>query len=410
MLEIVALLALIIVFGYLAELLFDRTRVPDIFILLLLGLVLGPLGVSQALPGLASLTPSLLIPVASLIAVFTLVVILFDAGMDLNPQELMKNAPFALSGTIINFIVTTAACFAALLLAGWNWLHALVIAVIVADTAEEVVFSLLQKLRVRPWVKTLLIFEGAFTSTLIGIFTILIISVFLSNQNASLDVVGSSVLANISIALMVGALVSFAWTQLLVSGAIKSHRYLLSLAVAMILYVLVEALRANGVIAVLVFGVALGMAKEKLEKSPFEFHREITFLVLSFFFVYLGFIISFNNLTLYTIATSIFVVVAMLAGRVVGLQYIAREKSPTKAEFVLLSGAFSSGLATAVFATVLERYGVKIPGLSEFIFLVIFESIIVGMACTYYYARNQPELEPEKKPAIVGKAHARTPG
>ncbi len=402
MLEIIALVAVIVVLGYFAELLFAKTRVPDIFILLLLGLALGPLGFSQALPGLSSLTPEILVPLASLVAVLTLVVILFEAGLELNPQELLKAAPFAFTGTVINFIFTTAACFIALFLMGWNWLHALIVAVLIADTAEEVVFSILRGLKVRPWVKNLLIFEGAFTSTLIGIFTILIVGIFVPSVNAgpvTIDNLGSSFLGNISIAIMIGLAVSYAWVQLLISGKIAVHRYLLSLSMAMILYVFVEAFHANGVISVLIFGVMLGMAKEKLEKSLFEFHNEITFLVRSFFFVYLGFIISFDNITFYTILTSVFAVAAMLAGRLVGLQYIARAQSPTKPEFVLLAGALPSGLATAVFATVLERYGVKIPGLYEFIFLVIFESILLSIVCTFYYARNQPK--PSEKPVIV---------
>ncbi|MEM4255087.1 MAG: cation:proton antiporter [Candidatus Norongarragalinales archaeon] len=408
MLEIVALLALIIVLGYFSEILFDKTNVPDIFILLLLGLALGPLGVSQSLPGLATLTPGFLAPLASLVAVLTLVVILFDAGLDVNLQELLKSAPFAFKGTVINFFFTTATCFAALFLAGWDWLHALIVAVLIADTAEEVVFSLLQKVKVRPWVKSLLIFEGAFTSTLIGIFTVLIVSVFVqagSSGPVTLDNLGSSFLGSISIALVLGAGVSYLWVQMLVTKRISSHRYLLSLAMAMILYVVVEAFHAHGVIAVLIFGVALGLSKEKLEKSLFEFHREITFLVRSFFFVYLGFIISFDNLSISAITVSLLAVGAMLAGRLVGLQYIAKAQSPTKPEFVLLAGALPAGLATAVFATVLQRYGVVIPGLSEFIFLVIFESVLLSMICTFYYARNQPSFD-VKKPVIVSK----TPG
>ncbi len=398
MLEIVALLAVILFAGYVAERVFAKTRIPDIFILLLLGLFLGPAGGIHLIPALQTVSPLALTSLAGLVAVLTLVVILFDAGTGMNVSDLLKQAPFAFTGTIVNFLVTTAACFLALFIAGWNWVHALLVAVLIADTAEEVVFPLIERLTLRPWVRTLLVFEGAFTSTLIGIGTVLVLGV-LTAQQTSLQQLGNFFLGSLSIALFVGALVSWLWIHLLLSNQVSTHRYLLSLAVAMGLYAFVEVLQANGVIAVLVFGIALGMVKEKLEASLFEFHKEITFLVRSFFFVYLGYIISFERLTFSLVGVSLLASGAMVAGRLVGLQYIAKTQNPTKAEFVLLAGALPAGLATAVFATVLQRYGVVIPNLSEFIFLVIFETILFSVACTYYYANNQPVEQ--KRPVVV---------
>ncbi len=397
MIEIIALLAFVLFAGFFGEKIFEKWRIPDILILLLVGLLLGPLGMTQALPGLGNLTPSLLMPLASLIAVITLVVILFGAGTEIEPTEFIKNAPFALTATVINFITTTIACFIALLLTGWYWQYALLIAIIVADTAEEIVFSITSKLKLKPWVKNLLVFEGAFTSTLIAVFTIIFASIF-ANEG-SLREITSAFIGNISVSLFVGVIVSYAWVKILVANKIANHRYLLTLATAILLYALVEGLMANGVISVLIFGIALGMAKNKLEISIFDFHNEITFLVRSFFFVYLGFIISLGNLTTLTIISSLLVTLAMAGGRLIGLLYTVKAQAPTKAEFVLLAGALPSGLATAVFATVLESYGIKIPGLSEFIFLVIFESIMVSMVCSFYYASKT--LEQPRKPVIV---------
>lgn len=400
MIEIIALLALILFAGYLAERLFDRFKVPDIFFLLIVGLILGPAGLTSYIPGLEILTPAYLAPFAVLVAVLTLVVILFDAGIGLNPREMLTDAPFALIATVINFLFTVAACFIALLLIGWNWLHALLVAIIVADTAVEVVFSLIKKLRLRPWLRDLLLFEGAFTSTLIGISTVIIVG--LAGGSPNLENIGAAFVGNISVALLIGAVFSYLWVKALISNKIRSHRYLLTLGAAMLLYVGVETLRANGVIAVLIFGIAMGMTRSKLEKSIFEFHREVAFLFRSFFFVYLGFIISFGNLTLGTILSSLLVTAAMAGGRFAGLQYTIKAQGPTKPELVLLAGALPAGLATAVFATIFSSYGVVIPGLSEFIFLVIFESILFSIACTYYYM--MATSSPDNKPAA-----ARTP-
>ncbi|MFH1200584.1 MAG: cation:proton antiporter [Candidatus Micrarchaeota archaeon] len=140
MIEIIALFALIMFAGYFAEQFFSRTKIPDIFLLLLLGLFLGPAGGTHFIPGLENVTPVELVPLAALIAVLTLVVILFEAGTGMDIGELWKNSTFAFTGTVLNFIVTTGACFVSLVLMGWNSVHALLVALLLADTAEEVVY------------------------------------------------------------------------------------------------------------------------------------------------------------------------------------------------------------------------------------------------------------------------------
>src|SRR3989304_8173146 len=96
----------IVVLGYLGEEFFKRTSIPDPILLLLFGVLLGPVFNVFSHEQLISITPYF--------AALALIIILFDGGLNLNIREAMKNSPralvLAISGWILNVLVTTALC------------------------------------------------------------------------------------------------------------------------------------------------------------------------------------------------------------------------------------------------------------------------------------------------------------
>ena len=66
---------MIIILGFLANYLFRKTKIPDILILLLLGLLLGPT--------FHVVDPTSLISIAPLFANLALVILLFNGGLNL---------------------------------------------------------------------------------------------------------------------------------------------------------------------------------------------------------------------------------------------------------------------------------------------------------------------------------------
>ncbi len=75
-------IALIIIIGYVGQLAFQKYRIPDIIILILIGLIIGPL--------MHIVPQSIFVNYISIIADIALIIILFDAGLNLKFVELAK--------------------------------------------------------------------------------------------------------------------------------------------------------------------------------------------------------------------------------------------------------------------------------------------------------------------------------
>ncbi|HUK85155.1 MAG TPA: cation:proton antiporter, partial [Candidatus Acidoferrum sp.] len=108
----------IIVLGFLGEEFFKRTGIPDPILLLLFGVLLGPVLNVFSHDQLISITPYF--------ASLALIVILFDGGLNMNIRQAIKNSPRALilgvSGFLINVLVTALLCKYVL---GWGLLNGL---------------------------------------------------------------------------------------------------------------------------------------------------------------------------------------------------------------------------------------------------------------------------------------------
>lgn len=94
------LVTLVIFIGLLSTLLFERTRIPDILVLIALGIVFGPL------PGI--LKPSEFAGLTELFGALALTLILFDGGLELNYSEVVRkfgNVFLLIAGS---FTLTTA--------------------------------------------------------------------------------------------------------------------------------------------------------------------------------------------------------------------------------------------------------------------------------------------------------------
>jgi cell volume regulation protein A len=80
--------AVIIILGFLGEEFFNRTSIPDSILLLLFGVLLGPIFQLFAHDELLAITPYF--------AALALIIILFDGGLNMDIREAVRNSPRAL--------------------------------------------------------------------------------------------------------------------------------------------------------------------------------------------------------------------------------------------------------------------------------------------------------------------------
>ncbi|MCK6423892.1 MAG: cation:proton antiporter [Burkholderiaceae bacterium] len=360
---------------------FRRTHIPDVLVLVLLGIVIGPLtGVVE---------PQDFGKVGSVLATIALVVILFESGTALDLATLGRTA--------VSTVQLTLSCFvlSALVVAGiaqgiygLELLPALMLGATLGGTASAVVIPLVATLRVGPKPGTVLVMESALTDVLciVGVFALL--QAAAQGQLHAGQVFGS-VLAALVFAAVIGVLGGIAW--LFVLGRVRGFPNTLSstLAFVFIVYGATEFLGFSGAIAALALGVTLtnhhrlgldgriaaaGMRLEPLTAQDLAFFREAVFLLKTYFFVYLGISIRFGDLQIAAVGLAIVVLLFLL--RLPLVRWVFRAPEHSLRDAAIASMMAPKGLAAAVLASLpLERGVAGGEVIRDLAYMVVVQSI-----------------------------------
>jgi len=378
--------AVIIILGFLGEEFFKRTSIPEAILLLLFGVLLGPVFHLFAQEELLAITPYF--------AALALIIILFDGGLNMNIYEAVKNSPralvLAISGWILNVLVTTAFCKFVL---GWRLLNGLLLGSIIGGGSSIIVIALIRKLKVTEKIETVLSLESILTDVLctVGAFTainILLQEVSEEGVSGAIDL--GSALGSVGLAFGVGILVGLgfgvAWLIILEKLKGKPNAYMLTLAVLFLTFVVTTNLGGNGALSALFLGLMIGNSRPiakllkfrttvSIDDNVRDFHCQISFLIRSFFFVFTGLLFSFSSLT--SVFFAIFLSFAFLGIRFIVVKMAALKSELHEAE-TLMTIMFPRGLAAAVLASLPLTSGVPDSQVfPEIAFIVILTTIIV---------------------------------
>ncbi|MCK5367513.1 MAG: cation:proton antiporter, partial [Cyclobacteriaceae bacterium] len=297
---LLGLSGIIIMIGFLGNILFKRTRIPESLFLVMAGLVIGPV--------LNLVDSGKLIETSSFIATIALIVILLESGMSIDIRKLLKNFSHATIFTIAVFILSTLLVSLFLqLLMRWPLSHALILGVISGGTTTVTVMALVSRCSASEDTKHLLFLESMINDVTIISAAVILIQIM---KFSAIDAVkvANLILGSISIAFLFGFLTGMFWVIILFRYLEKHPlNYVATLGIVLILYSLIEGVGANGAIAVLIFSLTVGnfrdvmmrlkiktdlVTKDSLEtlKKIKSIQLGITFFVKTFFFVFLGLI------------------------------------------------------------------------------------------------------------------------
>ena len=356
-------IGLMVFFAHFLSLQFRKTHIPDVLVLMLLGILLGPV--------LGIVTPGDFGKVGSVVATIALVVILFESGTSLNLGVLGKSLATTGVLSLVCFALTTAIItltgYAALDL---SWISAILLGVTLGGTSSAVVIPMVEALRLSEKPATVLVLESALTDVLciVGVFALL--QVYTQGSIEPGRLVGS-VLASLVFAAIIGALGGIGW--LLVLGKVRDFPNTISstLAYVFIVYGVTDQLGFSGAIAALALGItmtnyeAFGLARirilssnniEPLNEMDRVFYRESVFLLKTYFFVYLGISIYFGAAYLALIAIGMTVLI--FAMRIGLTRLVYHDAAYTLRDSAITSMMAPKGLAAAVLAGLPLQYGV----------------------------------------------------
>ncbi len=404
MFEIFFILGLTILIGFAATSLFERTRISEVIILMLFGFLLGPIfHIVDASPG------SVIVSILPFIATLALIVLLFDGGMTIDVFAVARSIRRSTVFTITVFIITVilVSIFATLLL-GWPFLNGVLLGAIIGGTSSAIVIAMVERINISKDIKSLLIIESTITDALCIITAGIVIQLIVAHQTPEAGAVVNLLLSSFTIALLLGVVCAAAWITLMKKFSTVKYAYMLTLAAVFGLYAVTEAIKSNGGFAVFIFGLVLGNAREigsifgmKLEAPLAQiihiFQEEITFFIRTFFFVYIGLLISPAYFNLGTIVVSIALLLLLVASRWLAQKALLTDISVRERNIVI--AILPRGLAAAVLATIPLANGIAIPSFQELVFGLIFLSNIVATAGIFMFDKKEKkETEKETKP------------
>lgn len=404
--ELFLLIGLIIFLGFFSLVFFNRTKIPDVLILLFFGMLLGPI--------LRVVDPTPFAAFAPLVGSLALIIILFDSGLDLN---LFKVLTSLWKAALFSVLVFTLSSFGVAMLLhyafAWSLMHSLLLGVVVSGTSSATILSIVSRLNVSEETRILLGLESVVNDVLTIVSALTIIQVIQMNA-VDFSVAAHAVVGAFSIAAVVGFVAGLFWIIALRKFYGKSFGYVVTLATLFIVYAFVEALKGSGALSALVFGLILGNSVEiarglrmqgefEVDKSIKMVQTEITFFVRTFFFVFIGVIFNFAALKHEIVFIAALLTLVLLAARVFSTKLLSVFDSSIKKYELVIATILPRGLAAAVLAFLPLSYGIKLQFFTEIVFIIILSTNVIATIGAFAFEWTNKR---EKRPAVqaAGKA------
>ena len=392
--HVILLAAGVVIFlGVAGEAFFKKTGIPDVAFLMILGVIIGPvLGIIQ---------PEAVIQIVPYFAAVALIIIMFDGGLNLDLKQMVKTAHFSFTLAILGFILSvTIATLAVHYALDWSWIESILLGTIVGGSSSVIVFGLVRNIRISEETKNMLSFESALTDILSTIIAFILFEAILLGQ-FDLQVLEETLGRAIVVGLVLGFGVGIPWMYVSTKLGNAQHAYMLTLGILFVLFFLANSFGESGALTALVFGLMLGnrshlagILKFKLPRIELDdpTHNQITFLVRSFFFVFVGLMASLGQYEYAILGVGI--TIAIYVGRIIVTKTTLTKRFSLLDRMVTRS-MIPRGLAAAVLATFPLTLGLpNAEAYPQIIFFIILTSVIIT---TIGIGRSKKIPPPEPK-------------
>jgi cell volume regulation protein A len=387
--QIFGLLSGLLVLAFVANRLFRVTRVPDLVILLLTGLILGPVFHVIDVGRFTTFT--------NVLGNLALILILFEGGLELRLKDTLRHFP---GGVLLAFIGYGLSFGLVAMAVHWgmhlSWHASFLLGAVFGCTSSTVIMPVLQQMHVREPVKLTLLLESAI-GDIIGVLTVSsLIEITPDQPVAKLFLSGLAI--RVLVAVLLAVLAGLLWIK--IWRYVSSQRFSNALNFGMVLgiYASTQAAGGSGLLAVLAFGLTLGNAPgQPIESEPgmLEFHSELSFLVRSFFFVLLGAEVEFVSLRY--VWPVLGIMGALLVSRSVAI-WISRVAlhGITAEEREIIFFMLPRGLITAVLAVEVTNSGgtefAFLPAMALTVMVLTNVMLVVGSVRASSHAQTPEKL------------------
>jgi len=363
--NLIILVCSTLLLSFVSSLIYKVTKIPDVIWLMGFGILMGS--------GLHYVDKSLFNELAPLMSVLALSIILFDAGINVDIITLIDNMGKAtvLSTTSIFLSILLIGVTVNVLLPGdFNLLQGMLLGAMVGGTSTVAVFGIMSNLDKNlsniGSTKIMLTMESIISDPICIIASITLIKMIMQPGVNIRDGV-SDIVSTFILSFILGVFSGLSWSNILNRLRTHPYTYMITLAVLLPLYITSETIVGDGAGAMtaLSFGLAItnySYFMEKLGKPSKvrinlrklrEFHEEIVFFIKSFFFVYIGVIVTLSWRYTFVGFTIVILQMAMRYGLVSSISNALRF---TKEEASISRVIYASGLPAFVMSQLPQLY------------------------------------------------------
>ena len=371
-------LSVLFFLGHALNWFFVKTKIPDLLILIIIGFILGP-----SVAGL--IQPDVHLGQAGkVLSIITLIIILYEGGLHLSFKDLMESSLSAMGLSLLSFFSITAVT-ALVLLPVLPPMLAILIGVGIGSTSSAIVIPMVKPLSIKKQTKTVLSLESAFTDVLTIVIFLGMVE-YLTSENSSGGKFFISLSSTPIMSVGIGALSGLVWAFLRKKTEVSKLPFA-GEAGALLTYGVLEFLSLNGAIGVLSLGFTLAninllppALRTLFEDKPVSTNEltilsAVTFLLRTFFFLYLGLLIQIQGLS--SIFWAFVLTALIFATRYLSIRLIFKSENVTRLDAITATAMGPRGLACAVLATLpLQRGLEQGEWIQNLIFAVIPLSIL----------------------------------
>ena len=380
-----SIIAGIILFGFGGEIFFKRTGISYYLFLILIGIILGP--VFNVFPR------EPLIPALGIFSSFTLIMILFYSGMGMKIREVIRSSPRTLVQVTL-YVVSSIFVIGLFchFVFKWDIIQSLIFGSMVGgETASVVVIPLSRALNLGEKTVTFLTLESIMNSIYSIVFFAGFIELYHTGTTNWFTPLASIGL-NFSVGIAFGVALSIVWNFVLRHLKDFKYTYVLTLGLLFVTYSVTEVLHGSGLIAVLIFGLSVGNSKsiskflgQRFDISDMhgqfnKFQGEMSFLMETFFFVFLGLIFVIDSSKIFSsLVLGLVILGILLFFRFIATRISTRNSEMSKDRHAIFLMC-AQGVVPATLSVV--ALGEGLPLADTFINLIVYVIILTNIITT----------------------------
>jgi len=297
-----SMVAAIMALSFIGDAVSRKVLLPSVIMLIILGIVFGPL--------LNIFPYDSLIAAVPYIAPLTIAFISFEAGMSMDVYKVIHQSKRAAFLSVLGFALSMITVGAFLRFAlGIRWAYALLMASAWSGVNMAIVNAVCKYMKVQEETRVTLTMISLVDDPLVLITTLTILNYVLLGGVGSGEIM-LKLSSNVCTSIFLGVIFGLVWLNVLYLFRKGEYTYTITLAATLFVYSLTEILGGTGVIAVFLFGLIIGNYRSiisafrlrirvdelsTLESSIEKFHSELTFMLCSFFFTFIGLIYVFTG-------------------------------------------------------------------------------------------------------------------